>query len=102
MMEINRDISSSSNFAQSGKVQELRSRSKLSPRYLLIDFGISRRYQAEDRPPSEGIIRGADKTPPEHQGDVDACDPFPTDIYYLGNMVREEFTQVRLCTAPSK
>jgi hypothetical protein len=61
-------------------------------RYYLIDFGLSRRYnsrKALDQP-----IRGGDKSAPEHQrGNL--CNPFHTDIYYLGNLVRERFLKVR-------
>lgn len=64
------------------------------PKYYLVDFGISRQYASEDRPPSEPIIKGGDKSAPEHQEEYDSCDPFPTDVYYIGNMVRTDFLQV--------
>jgi hypothetical protein len=61
-------------------------------RYYLIDFGLSRRYSSRnalDQP-----IRGGDKSAPEHRrGNL--CNPFYTDIYYLGNLVRERFLKVR-------
>ncbi|SRR6266436_5227198 len=63
------------------------------PRYYLIDFGLSRQYasrNALDEP-----LRGGDKTAPEHR-DRGRCNPFRTDIYYLGNLVREHFMLVRL------
>jgi hypothetical protein len=63
-------------------------------KYYFIDFGISRRYRQDQRPPMEPIIVGGDRTAPEHQGHVQSCDPFPTDVYYIGNMVREDFLQV--------
>ncbi len=63
------------------------------PRYYFIDFGLSRRYSsrnAHDEP-----LRGGDKSAPEHrQGG--RCNPFHTDIYYLGNLVREHFMLVGL------
>jgi len=61
-------------------------------RYFLIDFGLSRRHSSRnalDQP-----IRGGDKSAPEHRrGNL--CNPFHTDIYYLGNLVRERFLKVR-------
>jgi serine/threonine protein kinase len=61
-------------------------------KYYLIDFGSSRRYSSRnalDQP-----IRGSDKSAPEHRlGNL--CNPFHTDIYYLGNVVRERFFKVR-------
>jgi hypothetical protein len=62
------------------------------PRYYLIDFGLSRRYSSRnvvDEP-----LRGGDRTAPEHRRGG-RCNPFPTDIYYLGNLVREQFSMVR-------
>jgi len=35
-------------------------------------------------------LRGGDRTAPEHRRGG-RCNPFPTDIYYLGNLVREQF-----------
>ncbi|KAF9803611.1 hypothetical protein IEO21_09627 [Rhodonia placenta] len=63
-------------------------------RYYFIDFGLSRRYESKDGHPREYPIWGGDKTVPEFHRSNDACDPFPTDIYYLGNMIREDFLQV--------
>ncbi|KAJ8520793.1 hypothetical protein ONZ45_g2432 [Pleurotus djamor] len=36
-------------------------------RYYLADFGLSRRYSAEDRPPTEDVIVGGDKSVPEFE-----------------------------------
>jgi len=62
-------------------------------KYYFIDFGLSRKYNPDDGPPREDPIRGGDKTVPEFHRSDDPCDPFPTDIYYLGNMIREDFLQ---------
>jgi len=62
-------------------------------RYYLIDFGLSRKYAQHDTSPREYPIWGGDKTVPEFQHSDNACDPFPTDIYYIGNMIRESFLQ---------
>jgi hypothetical protein len=64
--------------------------------YLLIDFGLSRYYNPANGPPLDKPLRGGDKTAPEHRDDRTLCNPFPTDVYYLGNLVREYFMQVRV------
>lgn len=76
------------------KMAKYHSRTARPTKYYLIDFGLSRRYSQHDAPFLEDIIRGGDKSVPEHQGDLEQCDPFPTDIYYLGNMIREHFLKV--------
>lgn len=76
------------------------SRTHRPPRYYFIDFGISRQYNPQDIPPSEPIIQGGDKTVPEHKDLSASCDPFPTDVYYLGNMIRRDFLQVRTVVSP--
>lgn len=64
------------------------------PKYYLIDFGLSRRYSPEDQWPLEEIIKGGDRSVPEFQGSGEPCNPFPTDIYYVGNMIRMKFMEV--------
>ncbi|KAJ8487344.1 hypothetical protein ONZ45_g14367 [Pleurotus djamor] len=65
----------------------------LSPvKYYLADFGLSRKYSREDRPPMEDVIVGGDKTVPEFET-TDTCDPFPTDVYTLGNLIRQRYTE---------
>ena len=71
-------------------------RTERPPKYYFIDFGISRRYDPKDGPPLEDPIWGGDKTVPEFQLSDDACNPFPTDVYYLGNLIRTEFQEVSL------
>ena len=74
------------------------SRTRRPPRYLLIDFGLSRQYDPANGPPLDEPLRGSDKSVPEHHDRVTPCNPFPTDIYYLGNLVRTQFAQVLLST----
>lgn len=72
-----------------------RTRTQCPARYLLIDFGLSIRYP-------EGVtervalpVRGNDYTVPEFQDKEmleQPYDPFPTDIYYAGNAIRDYFT----------
>ncbi|KIY63922.1 hypothetical protein CYLTODRAFT_381577 [Cylindrobasidium torrendii FP15055 ss-10] len=64
------------------------------PRYFLIDFGLAVRYEYAELQPRAVPVRGQDKTVPEFAapgGMQNAYDPFPTDIYYLGNFIREHF-----------
>ena len=76
----------------SGSAKHL-TRTQRPPKYYLIDFGISRHYP-HNGSPLEEPIRGGDKTVPEFRDLYQPCNPFPTDIYYIGNMVRGEFLQV--------
>jgi hypothetical protein len=77
---------------------EFYGRTQRPPKYYIIDFGISRRYDPANGPPLEDPINGGDKTVPEHQGErgVIPCNPFFTDIYYAGNVIRTEFLEVGL------
>ncbi|RPD78678.1 hypothetical protein L226DRAFT_457210 [Lentinus tigrinus ALCF2SS1-7] len=64
-------------------------RTKCPVRYYFIDFGLSRRYDPKDGPPREHPVIGGDKTVPEFKNwNGQLLDPFPTDIYYIGNMIR--------------
>ncbi|KZT21803.1 hypothetical protein NEOLEDRAFT_1164410 [Neolentinus lepideus HHB14362 ss-1] len=68
-------------------------------RYYWIDFGLTRRYVAEDMPPMEEIVQGGDRSVPEHQpaaleqNPTKSCNPFPTDVYYLGNVIRKHLIE---------
>ncbi|TFK74323.1 hypothetical protein BDN72DRAFT_744001, partial [Pluteus cervinus] len=64
-------------------------RTQKPPRYYLIDFGLSRQYDASETNPLEPPIFGGDKTVPEFQTDEETFNPFHTDIYYIGNTIRE-------------
>jgi len=64
------------------------SRTLRPPRYYFIDFGLSRRYPARDF--KDNPLRGGDKTAPEHRSQR-GSNPFHTDVYYIGNLVRVEF-----------
>lgn len=75
-------------------------RTERPTRYYLTDFGLSRRFDADEKNPVAQPIFGGDKTVPEFQGDEDEevvpLNPFPTDLYYLGNMIKKEIISVRL------
>jgi hypothetical protein len=70
-------------------------------KYYLTDFGISRRYNPDSGPPLEYPIYGGDKTVPEFRFSLDACNPFPTDIYYVGNAIRKTLLKVRTILLPT-
>ncbi|TFK83402.1 hypothetical protein K466DRAFT_665869 [Polyporus arcularius HHB13444] len=71
-----------------------RSRTAHPVKYYLTDFGLSTRYSAEETNPLEIPIFGGDRTVPEFQEDrTIPRNPFPTDVYYVGNFVREYFLQ---------
>jgi hypothetical protein len=64
--------------------------------YYVVDFGLSWKYDPLTGPPLAHIIHGNDRTVPEFEGKTnnDTYNPFPTDVYYLGNFVKEEFLDV--------
>ena len=70
------------------------SQTRCPTRYFLIDFGLSRRYDLADGLPLDVPIRGGDKSALEHEDGVTPCNPFPTDVYHLGNLIREYYMQV--------
>ena len=69
-------------------------RTQHPPKYYFVDFGIARRYDPANGPPLELPIEGGDKSVPEFQASNGPCDPFPTNVYYLGNFIRREFLEV--------
>lgn len=70
------------------------SRTQRPPRYYWIDFGHSLHY--ENLPVLQLPKAGGDHSVPEHRGDKYQVpsDPFATDVYYLGNLIRLYFVQV--------
>lgn len=76
-----------------------RSRTLRPIKYYLIDFGHARRYDPSNGPPREyaGVDcggYGGDGSVPEFKTQ-EYCDPFPVDVFRLGNFIREKFTEVR-------
>ncbi|KAH8989695.1 kinase-like domain-containing protein [Lactarius akahatsu] len=69
------------------------SRTRRPTRYLLIDFGLSRRYDPANGPPLDEPLHGGDRSAPEHRDEETPRNPFPTDVYYLGNLVRQHYMQ---------
>ncbi|RDB25453.1 hypothetical protein Hypma_007491 [Hypsizygus marmoreus] len=73
-------------------VKQRSSRTRTPIKYYLADFGLSQLYKPEDAPHLELPGWGGDKTVPEFQTSDDTpCDPFPVDVYCLGNLIRENF-----------
>ncbi|KAG1785388.1 uncharacterized protein HD556DRAFT_1422979 [Suillus plorans] len=71
-----------------------RPRTEYPPRYLFIDFGISRRYQAWQVAPLEPPIWGGYKGVPEFQMSNEPRNPFPTDVWYLGFALQQQLLEV--------
>ncbi|KAJ6538806.1 hypothetical protein DFH09DRAFT_1397385 [Mycena vulgaris] len=74
-------------------------RTQRPPKYYLTDFGLSRIYASKNPPPLEPVIFGGDRSVPEFKitdeyGPIE-CDPFPVDVYYLGNMIKTDFLDGR-------
>ena len=72
-------------------------RTQRPPKYYWIDFGQAVRFDEDDENPRVPCIHANDRSVPEFQ-DPDHesrdYDPFPIDIYYLGNLVRKYFLEV--------
>ena len=81
-------------FNRSRDFKQRSNRTQRPARYYLIDFSLSRKYVSRnvlDEP-----LVGDDKSAPEHHHKRSWCNPFRTDIYHLGNLVRECFMKVVL------
>ncbi|EIN06241.1 kinase-like protein [Punctularia strigosozonata HHB-11173 SS5] len=69
-------------------------RTQRPSRYYLIDFGLSQLYPPEGSATAIPSL-GGDKTVPELLAHPDSeYDPFPVDVYYVGNWVREYIIKV--------
>ena len=65
-------------------------------KYYLIDLGLAVQYDTVNPPPLEIPVLGGDKTVPEFlaNGMSKPYNPFPTDVYYLGNWILQDFLEV--------
>lgn len=70
-------------------------RTAKSPKYYIIDFGLSRRYSSDNLHPQETAADGGDRTVPEFQNGSTPHDPFAVDIYCVGNIIQEYLLDVR-------
>lgn len=68
-------------------------------RYCFIDFGISRLYDPDEAHLVVGDD-GADQDVPEMSNE-DEYDPFPADVFILGNVFKNHFIPVSLMSSRS-
>ena len=76
------------------RLARYKTRTEWPVKYFLIDFGLSRRYDQSIAHPLEVPIWGGDKEVPEFQNSNEPCDPFATDVFYIGNAIRKDFLDV--------
>jgi hypothetical protein len=69
------------------------SRTQRPTRYLLVGFAHSRYYDPANGDPVDmpRPVGDKDKQAPEK----DPCNPFRTDVYYLGEFIRTHYIKVR-------
>src|SRR6266852_3886715 len=67
------------------------------PIYYFTGFDLASHYESRDV--LDEALHGRDKSAPEHQSQRH-CNPFQVDIYHIGNLVRQEFMEVRLASCP--
>lgn len=79
----------------SGRAKPPRDRTLRPVKYYHIDFGHASRHKVEDGPPQKFIGNGygGDLSVPEFKTQ-EYCDPFPVDVYRVGNIIRMAFTHV--------
>ncbi|EJF57674.1 hypothetical protein BD309DRAFT_922657 [Dichomitus squalens] len=71
------------------------SRTVRPTRYYWTDFGLSCQFDANDANPLAIPIVGGDTTVPEYlEDETTPRNPFHTDVYTLGNLIREDFLQI--------
>lgn len=68
------------------------SRTRPPPIYYFTGFDLSRHY--DSREVLDEPLHGREQSAPEDQSQTQ-CNPFYTDIYYIGILVRQEFMEVR-------
>ncbi|KAK7689873.1 hypothetical protein QCA50_006512 [Cerrena zonata] len=67
-----------------------KSRANISVRYYYVDFGLSSHFSSDIHPTEVTGIYGRDQDVPELSDNV-PYNPFKTDIFIIGNMLRNEF-----------
>lgn len=78
----------------SGRAAKPQSRTLRPVKYYYIDFGHACQYNISEGPASEPVGYGGDSSVPEFKTQ-ERCDPFPVDVYRVGNLIRKSFTHVR-------
>jgi hypothetical protein len=66
-------------------------RTQRPPRYYIIDFGESGFYDRQKPVRDKFNVGGC----PENDGLAKSSEPFMTDLYFVGNTMREFFVEVR-------
>lgn len=66
-------------------------RTERPPRYHIIDYGFSKQFSPEQMPPFEPPCPASDPSLPELRDLNKPCNPFPVDVYYVGNLLRMNF-----------
>ncbi|KAI0786605.1 hypothetical protein C8Q75DRAFT_892903 [Abortiporus biennis] len=62
---------------------------------FMHECNVAHRFNPTNGPPRTLAIRGSDPSAPELQNPIGPVDPFPTDIYYLSNMIYMDFIDIR-------
>ncbi|KAJ3500155.1 hypothetical protein NLJ89_g9916 [Agrocybe chaxingu] len=69
-------------------------RTQCPQKYFIIDYGHARQYDLNDPNPRDTKKYGGDISVPEYENDRGGThDPFATDVYYVGNLVRTHFIE---------
>lgn len=86
----------SMNRGYTSEVKKPFTRTAKTPRYYIIDYGLSRRYSPDDPHPMERLPEGGDRTVPEFGNSLNPTphDPFAVDIYCLGNVIQKYILDV--------
>jgi hypothetical protein len=80
-----------------GYPRVIASRTLKPVKYYLIDYGLSKVYKSEDAPFLENPGWGGDRSVPEFQTvEPHPVNPFPVDVYCVGNVARRYFLEVRI------
>ncbi|TFK22799.1 hypothetical protein FA15DRAFT_643594 [Coprinopsis marcescibilis] len=78
-------------FDYTGYVEAKSTRTEHPTKYFIIDFGFSSQFEPEEMPPALPPLPASDNSAPEFKSLSTPCDPFPLDVYYVGNMIRMDF-----------
>ncbi|KAI9447481.1 hypothetical protein H4582DRAFT_6109 [Lactarius indigo] len=73
-----------------GNTTKAYNRTQRPPRYYFVDLCLSCQYPSRDA--MDEPLCGGDDSAPEHRSGQQ-CNPFYTDIYYIGNIIRKEFVE---------
>ena len=78
----------------SGPIKPKYRRTEQWPRYYIIDFGFSSQYAPDNMPPSVPPLPASDLSLPELNAPAHRFNPFPSDVYYVGNWTKMELLDV--------